>query len=200
MAAEKHMSRLYFKILPMKKLSVLLFALLCFFSLNVNAQIVGGATVGLQAPIGDSGDGAKMGVGINLVGKYMLNENMAVGLNLGYNRFGAEDFGFDEYDIDASYSMIPITGLFEYHFSGNAVKPYIGADLGLYSFGAKVKYEGESESDSEIYFGLAPVAGILYDISDNLTFCANIKLHNVFSDGDTASWIGINAGVIIPLN
>lgn len=184
----------------MKKLSVLLFVLFCFFSYNVNAQIFGGATVGLQAPMGDFGDGAKMGFGINLTGKYMLSENMAVGLNLGYNRFGAKDFGFDEYDIKATYSIIPITGLFEYHFGGNAVKPYVGADLGLYSVGAKVKYAGESESDSELYFGLAPVAGILYDINDNLTFCANIKLHNVFSDGDSTSWFGINAGVIIPLN
>jgi len=184
----------------MKKLSVLLFALLCFFSLNVNAQIVGGATVGLQAPMGDFGDGAKMGFGINLVGKYMLNENMAVGLNLGYNRFGAEDLGLGDYDVDASFFAIPITGLFEYHFSGNTVKPYIGADLGLYSLGAKAKYQGESASTSDMYFGLAPVAGILYDISENLTFCANIKLHNVFSDGDSTSWFGINAGVIIPLN
>jgi len=107
----------------MKKLSALLFVLLCFFSYNVNAQIVGGATVGLQAPMGDFGDAAKLGVGINLTGKYMLKENMAVGLNLGYNRFGAEDFGFDEYDIKATYSIIPITGLFEYHFTGKTVKP-----------------------------------------------------------------------------
>ncbi len=184
----------------MKKLSLMFLALICFFTFNANAQILGGATLGLQAPIGDFADGAKMGVGINLVGKYMIKENMAVGLNIGYNRFGAEDFGFDEYDIDASYSMIPVTGLFEYHFAGNSIKPYVGADLGLYSFGDKVKYEGESEKDSEIYLGLAPVAGITYDINDNVTFCANLKIHNVFSDGDTASWIGINAGVIIPLN
>jgi hypothetical protein len=178
----------------MKKLSVLLFVLFCFFSYNVNAQIVGGATVGLQAPMGDFGDGAKMGVGINLVGKYMLNENMAVGSNLGYNRFGAEDV-FSELGYD-SFSIIPITGLFEYQFTGKSVIPYIGGDLGIYSVGSK--FEGNNVC--ELYFGLGPVAGILYDISDNLTFCANIKLHNVFSDGDSTSWFGINAGVIIPLN
>lgn len=47
----------------MKKLSVLLFVLFCFFSYNVNAQIFGGATVGLQAPMGDFGDGAKWASG-----------------------------------------------------------------------------------------------------------------------------------------
>jgi outer membrane protein W len=183
----------------MKKLSVILFVLFCFLCNNANAQIVGGATLGLQAPVGDFGDGTKMGFGINVTGKYFLKENMAVGLNLGYNRFGIEDYGWDEYDVKASASMVPITGLFEYHFAGSNIKPYIGADLGLYRYGWKVKYEGESESDGEVYFGFAPVAGILYEISESLSFCANIKFHNVFSDGDTASWFGINAGVIIPL-
>jgi len=183
----------------MKKLSVILFVLLCFFYINANSQIVGGATIGLQAPSGDFADGVKMGFGINLTGKYFLKENMAVGLNLGYNRFGAEDYGWDEYDIKATASMVPITGLFEYYFTGKSVKPYLGADLGLYRYGWKVKYEGESESDGEVYFGLAPTAGILYEISESLTFCANIKFHNVFGEGDTVSWFGINAGVIIPL-
>lgn len=184
----------------MKKLSLLFFALFCFFSFSANAQISGVATLGLQAPIGDFADGANMGFGINLAGKYMLNDNMAVGLNLGYNRFGGEDWDFGEGDYKVSYSMIPITGLFEYHFGGEAIKPYVGADLGLYSFGARVKYSGESESDSEMYFGLAPVAGILYDLNENLRLCANIKLHNVFSEGESLSWFGINAGVVIPFN
>lgn len=184
----------------MKKISVLLIALFALVSINIKAQIVGGATIGLQAPIGDFADGAKMGVGINLSGKYMLKENMAVGLNLGYNKFGGKSFGFGEWDLKYSYTMIPITGLFEYHFGGETVKPYVGADLGLYHFGAKIKSGGDSHSDGELYFGLAPVVGALYDFSDNLVFCANLKLHNVFGDGDTLSWIGINVGVIIPFN
>ncbi|MBN2666180.1 MAG: porin family protein [Bacteroidales bacterium] len=184
----------------MKKLSVLFIAMFCLFSFTANAQITGGATLGLQAPIGDFADAANMGVGINLFGKYMLNDNMAVGANLGFNRFGAEDFGWDEMDFKACYSMIPVTGLFEYHFGGNSVKPYVGADLGIYRFGMRVKYDGESESESELYFGLAPVAGITYDINETLKFCANLKLHNVFAEGESLSWIGINAGVVIPLN
>lgn len=184
----------------MKKLSLLFLVLFCFFSFSANAQIYGGATLGLQAPIGDFGDAADMGFGINLTGKYMLNENMAVGLNLGYNRFGGEDWDLGEGDYKISYSMIPITGLFEYHFGGDVVKPYLGADLGLYSFGATVKYGGESESDSELYIGFAPVAGILYDLNENLKLCANIKFHNVFAEGESLSWFGINAGVVIPFN
>jgi outer membrane protein W len=184
----------------MKKFTVLFLALFCLFSFSANAQMSGGATLGLQAPIGDFADGAKMGVGINLFGKYMLNDNMAVGANLGYNRFGAEDFGWDEVDYNASFSMIPITGLFEYHFGGSSLKPYVGADLGIYRFGMRVKYEGESESESELYFGLAPVAGITYDINETLKFIANLKLHNVFAEDESLSWIGINAGVIIPFN
>ncbi len=175
----------------MKKLTLLFISLFCFFSFSTNAQIYGGATLGLQAPSGDFGDFADMGFGINLNGKYMFKENMAVGLNLGYNRFGAEI-------SDMSFSMIPVTGLFEYHFGGDVVKPYVGADLGIYSYGTKFKYEGVTESDSELCFGFGPVAGILYDLKENLRLCANIKMHNVFDEGESLTWFGINAGVVIP--
>ncbi len=184
----------------MKKLSFLFIALFFAFSFSANAQIYGGATLGLQAPMGDFADAANMGIGVNLTGKYMFNENMAVGLNLGYNRFGGEDFNFGDGDYEVSYSMVPITGLFEFHFGGETIKPYVGADLGLYNFGARVKYSGETESDSEMYFGLAPVAGILYDLNESLKLCANIKLHNVFAEGESLTWFGINAGVVIPFN
>ena len=175
----------------MKKLTLLFISLFCFFSFSANAQIYGGATIGLQAPSGDFGDFADMGFGINLNGKYMFKENMAVGLNLGYNRFAGEI-------SDMSFSMIPVTGLFEYHFGGDVVKPYVGADLGIYSFGGKIKYEGVTESSSELYFGFGPVAGILYDLKENLRLCANIKMHNVFEEGESLTWFGINASVVIP--
>lgn len=182
----------------MKKTSLLIFVLMCFLSYNAKAQFVAGATLGLQVPVGDFGDGAKAGVGINLSGHYMLKENMAVGLNIGFNRFGGQDFGFGDEDYNYSYSMIPVTGLFEYHFSAGSIKPYAGLELGLYNFGYRVKYGGEVERDGESYFGLAPAAGVLYNINENLILCANLKLNNVFAEGDNLTWIGINAGVRIP--
>ncbi len=182
----------------MRKVQVLLIVVLAFFAINANAQINAGVTVGAQLPMGSFGDGYngyKTGFGFNAVGKYMLKENMAIGLNLGYNAFGS--------DVDGvSSSMMPITGLFEYHFGSGALKPYIGADLGIYRFGYKYKIEmdimGEkiSESGSEMYFGFAPTGGILYGMSDKLSLCANLKYNYVMSEFDAATFLGINVGIV----
>ncbi len=79
-------------------------------------------------------DGMKTGFGFDLLGKYMLNENLAVGVDVGWARFGTEDLGLEE-DVEASGSgLCPITALAEYHFGTGKVKPFVGADLGLYIF------------------------------------------------------------------
>lgn len=182
----------------MKKTSLVIVVLMCFISYNAKAQFVAGGTLGLQAPVGYFGDWAKVGVGINLSGQYMLKENMAVGLNIGFNRFGGQDFGFGDEDYNYSYSMIPITGLFEYHFTVSSIKPYAGLELGFYHMGFRAKYGREVERDGEFYFGLAPTAGVLYSINDNLILCGNLKLHNVFAEEQSLTWLGINAGVRIP--
>jgi hypothetical protein len=168
----------------MKKVLVLIFAFLCIIVFNAQAQIDVGATIGLQIPTGSFGDGVKTGFGFNLVGKYNLNSNIALGLNLGDQFFGIKD--------DGSFSVVPITGLFEYHFGTGKLKPYLGADLGLYIETAK---EGSFKS-TKTYFGFAPVGGILYGINEKLSFCANLKFTDVLSEGESTTWFGINAGII----
>jgi len=186
----------------MKKISILVFALLGFFAFNAQAQINVGATIGAQIPMGDFSNDLKTGFGINAVGKYMLNENMALGLNLGYSKFGT--------DIDGlSCSMMPVTALFEYYFGDGNVKPFLGADLGLYNYNAKVEYtimgQSQSSSDSKSYLGFAPTVGILCDLNDNFSLLANLKYNYVMSKDDAtgesaATWLGINVGAIFRIN
>ena len=177
----------------MKKVLILVFVLFGLGALNSQAQINVGATVGAQLPMGNFGDAYNTGFGFNLSGKYMLNDNMAVGLNLGYNAFGSEIEGFKS-------SMMPITALFEYQFGDGPFKPYVGADLGLYIFGYKIEMTimGQTikESGSDMYFGFAPVAGVLYGLSDNLSLNGNLKYNFVMSEGDASTFLGINVGVV----
>ncbi len=173
----------------MRKLRILVVAIISFVTFSASAQIGIGGTVGLTLPMGDFGNGLKTGFGFNAIGKYNLSDNMAIGASVGYSSFGT---GSD----NLSFGVIPITGLFEYSFGDGAFKPYLGADLGLYMFRAKITYLGNSSSTSETYFGFAPTAGILYDLSDNLSFCANAKYNFVMSDNSNSTWIGINAGII----
>ncbi len=175
----------------MRKLQILAIALFCIVTFSAKAQMNIGATVGITLPMGDLGDAYNTGFGFNAIGKYNLSDNMAIGASVGYSSFGTDFDGF-------SFGVIPVTGLFEFSFGSGAFKPYIGADLGLYVFRAKVTFLGSSSSSTESYIGLAPTGGIMYDINSNLAFIANLKYNMVFSD-NTSTWLGINAGISFKL-
>ena len=173
----------------MKRIKTLLIVVLAFVSINTYAQFYVGATAGPQIPLGDLGDFGKIGFGLNVSGKYLLNDNMAVGLNLGYNNFGTDLEGF-------TFSFIPITGLFEYHINLDQFTPYVGADLGLYNYRYKIKVDNHNNSDSEIYFGFAPTLGALYNINSDIALTANAKYNFILTEDDPSSFLGINFGIV----
>jgi outer membrane protein W len=180
----------------MKKISILILTILLMVVMNAQAQFKAGATVGVQVPVGTSMDGYKTGLGLNLFGKYMLKENMAVGLNLGFLGLGFESSGGDGDDSTPKSRFMPVTGLFEYYFNGDKIKPYIGADLGLYNYKVSYKAGGTSYSDSKSYFGFAPVVGAMYDLNDKISLLANLKFHYIATEGEAATMIGIHFGAI----
>lgn len=172
----------------MRNIFTLLALVLTSFTFSATAQISIGASVGAQLPMGDFGDVFNTGFGINGVAKYDLNENMKVGLNVGYNSFGSDLNG-------VSASLIPVTGLFEYYLPMEGFKPYIGADLGFYN----IKLEALGISDSETYIGFAPTAGVLYDFTEQLSFNANLKYNYIDADNDNITYVGVNLGLVYKL-
>ncbi len=120
--------------------------------------------------------------GLNVSGKYSINDKMSVGLNLGHYFKSEEGY---------SIFLQPITGLFEYSFTDNDFSPYAGLDVGFYRFGAS--FDGESEAESNL--GFAPTAGVNYNLSDKLALNANFKYHYILFEGESSGAIGINAGV-----
>lgn len=181
----------------MRKLRILVMAIISFVTFSASAQIGIGGTVGLTLPMGDFGNGLNTGFGFNVMGKYNLSENMAVGASVGYSSFGTDVDGY-------SFGVVPITALLEYSFASGPFKPYFGSDLGLYMFRSKFTILGRSSSSTDTYFGLAPTAGVLYDINDNLSLCGNLKYNVTFTkdaldQNQTSTWLGINAGIIYKL-
>jgi hypothetical protein len=90
---------------------------------------------------------------------------------------------------------MPVTLLAEYGLSFNQIKPYAGVDLGLYRFG--IHYSGDS--DSEGYFGFAPVVGCNYELTKKIWLNANMKLHVIMTDGDTETGFGFLVGAFYNL-
>ena len=177
----------------MKKIKVLVLVLFGFIALNSQAQFNVGVTVGPQLPMGDFGDTWNTGFGANVFAKYMLNDNMGLGLNVGYYSFGSDFEGF-------TASMMPITAFYHYYFGDSDFKPYIGADIGLYNYGYEMELDlgafGTIKADdSKMYFGFAPTAGVLYGLNDKLSLVGNIKYHVVSTEESSSSFLGINVGI-----
>jgi outer membrane protein W len=169
----------------MKKLTILGLMSLSLITFNeAKAQISVGGNLGVFRPFYDNADAE---FGINLVGKYEINDNIRVGANLGYF--------FKSYaGLGRSFTM-PVTGLFEYSFNDDDFSPYAGADIGIYRFG--ISGGGETMAASKL--GMAPVVGGNYKLSDNLLINANVKFHYILTDFESTKALGVNAGVIYKL-
>lgn len=165
-------------------ISILFFSLFSLATVNeTKAQISVTANLGLLSyPSTNEFSESYSKLGVNIAGKYNLTEKFRAGVNLGYF-FKTED-GFTQ-------STMPITGLVEYSLSTNAFSPYLGVDLGFYRFAISAN----GGSLSSMNFGLAPVAGLNYRLTEKMSINANFKYHYVMTEDEATTAIGVNAGI-----
>ena len=171
----------------MKKLAlgVALFTALAYQS---QAQINVAATIGPQFPTGDFGNLCNVGFGFTATGRYMINPNFAVGLNIGYYSFSVKDAD------NASVGLTPVTALLEYHFSTKGkLQPYVGGDLGFYNLSFTAGNGLTAATSSKTYFGIAPTFGINYALANNFSLTGNLKINDVLADQSLVS-VGLNLG------
>lgn len=144
-----------------------------FCGLQAHAQFSAGLQVGMYSPTEKNSD-AQYGVNIN--GKYNINQQLRVGINIGYFlRSYSTVVG------EASTYTSPLSIFGEYSFGTDQFRPYVGADLGSYTLGLKILGVSASES----FLGFAPVAGFDYSLSEKLLLNGNLKFHVV--TGSTSS-------------
>ncbi len=168
----------------MKKIKFLIVGIIMILGVqNVQSQISIGADFSGLRPMQDDAEFMFGGV---VYGRYGITDNIQLGINIGfYQKSYGSIFG-----QTIKGSVMPITLSGEYLFMTDNVRPYAGVDLGLYNFMAKFG----SESNSEIKFGLAPVAGLQFGINDNIYLNANTKYHLIL-DPDIDNFWSFNIGV-----
>lgn len=156
-----------------------------------NAQISVGLTGGyatgmdLAKPLTGSTNNENLvsdaGYGGGLTGRYWLNDNMAVGLNISYFTFGTKDVPAD---VTSSYSVMPISLAFDYYFMTEGFKPFAGLEAGYVNCAwiAKypVNYLGSSSPAFDISYNnsglyIAPIVGAAYGVNDNIDINLNAK-------------------------
>jgi hypothetical protein len=181
----------------MKKL---LFAfVLIGFCLFANPQLKAenislGGDIGLALPVGDFGNAAGLGFGIDAKAIFPINPDIAIGASIGYYSWGEKVTGI-------SYSNIPIAGTFMYFVSQGPSRFYIGSDLSINMLSVKIDFGGffGSQSSTETYVGLAPLVGIIHPINDNMNLTGTVKYNIIFSSGNSISFISIRGGLMFRL-
>jgi len=126
--------------------------------------------------------------------EYLVTPNVGIGLSAGYYGYQVKLEG----GTHTEYIMpVALTG--KYYFLTKSIQPYLGIDAGLYNWGSKDTYNGESESGSESFWGLAPVLGLQFKLSKTLALDINAKGNLIFpkeKGAELAKFLGVNVGLV----
>lgn len=146
-----------------------------------NNQVGIGAEIGL--PTGDFGDAFKPGFGASLKGLYGVGTSGQATLTVGYSVFKEKE----ESGVNLSTSILPIMAGYRHNFNGLYIEPQIG----YASYGAKVEFMGEEDSDSEGAFTWA--AGVGYTFN-GLDISARYQSGKLKDADSPFSLVGIRIG------
>lgn len=164
---------------------------ICFCS-TVDAQyykdknLLVGASVGYQYPMGDLGDQAKAGPSIRLTGQKMLNKKLSVGAELSYSLLGQDEFwdGDHRGNYDVNYNIGSALLRASYYFDAwdRDFHPYVSLAFGYFYYRNKIGFlaisggvEDFKYTMTENKVGLAPNIGFLYHLSTDWSFDMNLR-------------------------
>jgi opacity protein-like surface antigen len=212
----------------MKKYSIIAALFILLFAMQTKAelpQMMITGQLGYSHPSSDLADYADRGIGVVGVLDYFILENLSIYGTAGFTSWtttAIEDLIGDEFSSLYDYSLreINVKAGAKFFLADKGFMPYVGAELGLHMLSFKFEYNGpfgmnfSDNAESENQFGVAPLAGFMIAISDNIFVNVNAKYtiisSNIFQTGIdeiddelnpdiSFHYIGINAGVSIGL-
>ena len=184
----------------MKQLLFVLFlTVLCTSFINAQGKMAVGVQAGVAIPMGDFGDGYKMGFGGTGTFAYHVNPMVDVTASVGYLTWSGKD-------ADFKFNSIPVLVGARYYFGQGKFHPYVAGELGMHFTTVDVPsvtipgfgtFGGGSASDS--FFGFGAGAGFLYQLGPKLDLDVNAKFSSISSSGSASSYVNIMAGVLVAL-
>lgn len=121
------------------------------------------------------------GVGLYAEPKFAVSDQLDIGLFVGHHVFSAEG-GFVVILDAVEMTQVMMSGL--YRFKNEKSTPYVGLDLGVYSF----KESGSGEQQQQTKFGLAPSIGM---------FAGRLNIGAAFNIVQDASYLQLNIGYVL---
>lgn len=184
----------------MKKIFIAALVVMAFSTLGTASAVKPGELgLGIQAgialPMGTFGDAFDMGFGGMATFHYALDKNIILTGTTGYLTFSMKN---STSTTSGTFSAIPILPGIRYLLSDGSFAPYIGTDLGLFMGSTKVTVEifGQKQeaSESSSDFGVAPMVGFFMPLGD-MQLDVNAKYNIIFTEDESTSFLGINAGI-----
>jgi hypothetical protein len=142
---------------------------------QAHAQLKVGVNAGVGFPTGYFGRISAVGYGAGISGEFLLFEKHA-SLGLSAN---LTSFGFKYLAGSGHTTIAPVSLLAKYYFSTDAVRPFVGIELGAYS--VKISDNSNTYPGAKINPGLAPMGGFVFQLSDQVDLNLTAKYHVVFS-------------------
>ena len=173
----------------MKRILALVFGLMMVASVSLadaDKKIELGINGGIAVP---TNTGYDLGFGGQVTGLYRADENLGVGLGIGYDTFTVTGLsGFSNADLS-------FLAMLKYAFGTDKTKPYILVDAGLSSFSATVSLFGVSASASTIYPEIGGGVGVQFPAGDSLNIFLQGTANLVLATGSTFTYIPVDLGV-----
>ena len=147
---------------------------------------------GLDIPLGDFDDAAKMGFH-GLAGVSVVPNNWPVGIQVdgNYTRFS------DDTPLDVKFQLIYGTANLIYKFKTSEetrFRPYLIGGGGVYNFKVKGDDVPSGIDDSETKFGINAGAGFDFKAGSAGIFIEG-RFHDVFTSGSNTTFIPLTVGV-----
>lgn len=170
----------------MKKILVLAAVVAVGFAVNASAFTFEQSKLTLSAmpfysmPTGDMGDVVDNALGFGIGAEYLVQDNIKVGLEMGYVSYGAAD-DIEALDSDYDMSILNIGPTAKYFVTRDMLTFYGVAGIEFYNWtSAKIANLVPETDGTDLGFNLG--AGVGYEINKNITGGAELRYHTVGGD------------------
>ena len=176
-----------------KIITLLLGLALFLIPIHSLGQFSLGAEIGVGLPFSNLGNQVNAGFGGQLNLDYFIQDNLSIGVGLGYYTFSGSQnvVGFDDFRVN----ITPVVAQIDYYFVDSGVKPFLGLQVGLYRLANRFDANNFTQVIGENHLGLAPKLGVVANVIQNFNFVGNIKYHYLNSDIDDITFLSIHLGV-----
>ena len=147
---------------------------------------------GLLLPMGDFGDGFKMGWRAGAGVGYFVTNDIMVGATGAYSENKVDDTTLAPADSKFKIFHYGAFGKYMFKMQNEKIAPYVKAGVGFYN--GKASAPGGS-SASETDLGINGGVGVGFKVSPTAAVFVEGAYHNVFSDPDSYNFITATAGV-----